>query len=159
MPLLVYRCLLRLYPESYRDEFGEEMTCVFREAQSNLPPALAAKIDFYQREFRGLCSGALRAHFNPMFVPDFPFRRFSMKTQFRFPRSTVFLMVAIFAGVVLAIVEGNGIARGSSGLAWQTLLSGFFFMLLSASAIAAAGWGILHARRRSGIHRLQDVNH
>lgn len=155
--LTVYRCLLWLYPESYREVFGEEMSCVFCEARSNLPPGLAAKIDFYQREFRGLLSGALRAYFNDVLGPDFPFRRFSMQTQFRFPRSTVFLMVAIFAGVVLAITEANGIARGASGLAWRSLVSGFSFMLLSACAIAAASWGILHARHRSGVHRLQNI--
>jgi hypothetical protein len=57
--LTVY--LLCLYPGSYRDEFGAEMTSVFRDARSTLPPALAAKLSFYRREFCGLLSGALRA--------------------------------------------------------------------------------------------------
>ena len=35
--LTVYCWLLRLYPESHRDEFGEEMTVVFRDARSTLP--------------------------------------------------------------------------------------------------------------------------
>lgn len=157
MVLTVYRCLLWLYPKSYREEFAEEMSSVFCESRSNLPPALAAKINFYQREFRGLLSGAVRANFNVTFGIGIPFRRFDMQTQFRFPSSAVFLMVVIFGGVVLAIVEANGIARGASGLAWRSLVSGFSFMLLSACAIAAASWGILHARHRSGVHRLQNI--
>lgn len=80
-----------------------------------------------------------------------------MKAQFRFPRSTVVLMIVIFAAVVLAITKGNSIARGASGLALQTLVSSFLFLLLSAGAIAAVIWGILHIRRRSGIHRLQNL--
>jgi hypothetical protein len=86
--LTVYCWLLCLYPGSYRHEFGEEMTSVFHEARSALPPALAAKISFYQREFSGLLSGALCAHFDRWFGPAIPFRRFDMQPQFRFPRST-----------------------------------------------------------------------
>jgi hypothetical protein len=43
MVLTVYRWLLCLYPGSYREEFGAEMTCVFHDARGALPPALAAK--------------------------------------------------------------------------------------------------------------------
>jgi hypothetical protein len=32
---------------SYRDEFGEEMTCVFRDARNEVPPALMAKVNLY----------------------------------------------------------------------------------------------------------------
>src|SRR6516162_10024983 len=99
--LTVYRWLLCLYPRSYRREFGDEMTSVFHDARIKLPPALTAKISFYHREFCGLLSGALLAHFDDVFGPAFP--RFYMQRQFRFPRSTVFLMCVILAGVVLAI--------------------------------------------------------
>ncbi len=57
MVLTAYCWLLCLYPGSYRHEFGEEMTSVFHDAQSALPPALAGKIGFYGREFCGLLSG------------------------------------------------------------------------------------------------------
>ena len=56
MALTVYCWLLFLYPGSYRDELGKEMTSVFRDARNTLPPALAAKIRFYRREFCGLLS-------------------------------------------------------------------------------------------------------
>ena len=52
--LTVYCWLLCLYPRSYRHNFGEEMTFVFRDTRSALPPALAVKIRFYRREFSGL---------------------------------------------------------------------------------------------------------
>jgi len=49
--LTIYCWLLRLYPGSYRHDFGEEMTSVFRDACCALPPALAAKISFYGANF------------------------------------------------------------------------------------------------------------
>jgi hypothetical protein len=90
MLLIVYRSLLYLYPESYRDEFGEEMTSVFREARTDLSPGLTAKITFHQREFRGLLSGALRAHFERLFRPGIPFQRFDINASFVFPLNRVF---------------------------------------------------------------------
>lgn len=67
--LRVYCWLLWLYPSSDRDDFGDEMASVFRDARSDLPPApaLTAKISFYRREFGGLLSGALSAHFDRLF--------------------------------------------------------------------------------------------
>jgi len=152
--LTVYRWMLCLYPWSYRDEFGEEMTSVFHEARSALPSALAAKISFYRREFCGLLSGALCAHFDRRFGPAIPFPRFDMQPQFRFPRSTVFLMLVIFAGVVLTIAKASSVAGDTLGLAWRSLASVLVFVLLSTCSVAAVVWGILHIRRRSGVHRL-----
>jgi hypothetical protein len=156
--LTVYCWLLYLYPGSYRDEFGEEMTFVFHEARSALPSALAAKISFYRREFCGLVSGALCAQLDRLFGAGISFRRFDMQAQFRFPRSTVFLMLVIFAGVVLAIAEASSIAGDTAGSAWRSFVSVLVFMLLSMCAAAAVVWGILHTLRRSGVHRLENVN-
>jgi hypothetical protein len=157
--LTVYCWLLCLYPSCYREEFGEEMSCVFREARSELLPGLAAKISFYGREFSGLLSGALRARFDRLFGPALCFRRFYMQPQFRFPRSTVFLMLVIFAGTILTIAEASKVAgdtRGWSGV-WPSLGSVLVFMLVTMCAAAAAVWGILHTLRRSGVHRLENV--
>jgi hypothetical protein len=156
--LTVYCWLLCLYPESYRHEFAEEMTSVFRDARCALPPALSAKVSFYRREFCGLLSGALRAHLDRLFGPAIPFRRFSMQHQFRFPRTTVFLMIVILAGVVLAIAEASSVAGDTLGSAWRSLVSILVLMLLSMCAAAAVVWGILHTLRRSGVHRLENVN-
>jgi len=155
--LTVYGWLLCLYPGSYRDEFAEEMTSVFRQARSQLPPAVAARIRFYRREFCGLLSGALGAHFDRLFGPAIPFRRFDMKPQYRFPRSTVFLMVVIFAGVVLTIAKASSIAGDTSGSVWPSLISVLVFMLLTMCTAAAVVWGILHILRRSGVDRLENV--
>jgi len=157
MLLTVYRSLVCLYPESYRDEFGEEMIAVFREARRDLSPALTAKITFHQREFRGLLSGALRAHFDRLFGPTVPFRRFYMQSQFRFPRSTVFLMLVIFAGVVLTIRMASSVAGDTVGSVWPSLISILVFMVLTMSIVAAIVCGILHTLGRSGVHRLENV--
>ena len=156
MALTVYCWLLCLYPRSYREEFGQEMTSVFRDASSELPPTLTAELGFYWREFCGILSGALRAHFDRLLGPATPFRRFDMQPQFRFPRSTVFLMLVIFAGTVLAIAQAASIAGDTSPPVWP-LVSILLFMLLTMCTAAALVLGILHSLRRSGVHRLEKV--
>jgi len=155
--LTVYCWLLCLYPGSYRHEFGEEMTSVFCEARSELPLVMAAKIKFYRREFCGLLLGALCAHFDLLFGHSIPFRRFDMQPQFRFPRSTVFLMLVIFAGVMLTIAKASSIAGDTVGSVWPSLISVLAFMLVTMCTAAAVVWRILHTLRRSGVRRLENV--
>lgn len=160
MALTVYCWLLCLYPGSYREEFREEMMSVFREAQSELRPGLALKIRFYGREFSGLLSGSLRTHIDRLFGPAMLSRRFDMQPQFRFPRSTVLLMLVIFAAVILTIAKAMSVsvAYGATpGTVWPSLISVFGFMAVSMCAAAAVIWGILHSLRRSGVHRLENV--
>ncbi|HSB75505.1 MAG TPA: hypothetical protein VLC12_07645 [Terriglobales bacterium] len=153
--LTVYCWLLCLYPGSYRQEFGEEMTSVFGAARCALPRGLGAKVSFYGREFCGLLSGALGAHLNRLCGAATPFRRLDMQPQFRFPRSTVLLMLVIFAGVVLTIMKAASVAGGLA--VWPSLVSVLAFMLLTMCTVAALVLGILHGLRRSGVHRLEDV--
>jgi len=80
-----------------------------------------------------------------------------MQPQFRFPRSTVLLMLVILAGVVLTIAEATSVAGDTLGSGWRTLVFLLVFMLLSMGTAAAVGWRILHTRRRSGIHRMENV--
>lgn len=161
MALTVYRWLLCLYPASCRHEFGEEMTSVFHEARNALPPALPAKMGFYQREFCGLLSGALRARFECLFGPAIPFRRLDMRPQFRFPRSTVFLMCVILAGVLLAIEKAETIQvkYGPQDVmaVWNSLPWFLFAFPALACASVAAVWGLLFALRRTGMHRLDGM--
>ena len=160
MALAVYCWLLRLYPNSYRREFGEEMTCVFHEARGALPKGMAARAGFYRRELCGLLSGAVSAHLDRLLGPAIPFPRFDMQPQFRFPRSTVFLMVVIFAGVVLAIAKASNVAvayGAGPGSVWPALISIFGVMAASMCAAAAVVWSILHSLKRSGAHRLENV--
>jgi|SRR5438067_1764855 len=163
--LTVYCWLLCLYPTSYRHEFGEEMTSVFHDARIELPPALVAKIGFYQREFCGLLSGALCAHLDRIFGPAISFPRFHMQREFRFPRSTLLLMCVILAGVVLAIHKAQKLVQMKHSLppatatAWGPMLWGLVFglgMVLAAVA-AASAWAFLFALRRTGMHRLEGV--
>jgi hypothetical protein len=156
--LTAYCCLLWLYPRRYRREFGEEMKCVFRNAQNSLPPALVVKLNFYRREFSGLLSGALWAHFERLFGPAIPFERFYMQSPFRFPRSTVFLMLVIFAGVVLTIRMASSVAGDIVGAVWPSLISVLGLMVLTMCAAAAIVCGILHSLRRSGVHRLENLD-
>jgi hypothetical protein len=157
----VYCWLLRLYPASYRDEFGDEMTSVFCAAQSEIPLAAASKLSFYRREFFGMLSGALRAHLDSVFGPTVPFRRFYMQPQFRFPRSTVFLMLVILAGVMLAIEKAKIVVQMKEGLPLETVAvwHPLFWLYPFAVVLAVVGpvRGILFALRRTGMHRLDRI--
>jgi len=61
--IAIYRNLLRLYPNSYRREFGSEMTAVFTELESEAAAeGAAAHLRCVVREAAGLFSGALQEH-------------------------------------------------------------------------------------------------
>lgn len=85
-----------------------------------------------------------------------------MQPQFRFPRSTVFLMWVILAGVVLAIEKAKSIQvkYGPQELmaVWNSLPWFLFLFPAVACAAVAAVWGILYSLRRSGVHRLENVD-
>ena len=83
-----------------------------------------------------------------------------MRPQYRFPRSTVFLMWVILAGVVLAIEKARDIATSTPHdvmVAWKSLpLFLLFFPALACAAVVAV-WALLFALRRTGMHRLDGV--
>lgn len=159
----LYRGLLYLYPSDYRQEFGAEMTAVFLQAQNAAGPRFRARTIFCAREISGLLSSALCGHFRRIFGFNnwISFRRFDMRPQFRFPRSTVFLMCVILAGVVLAIEKAKaiqikyGVAQMSI---WPALPWSLVLMLALVCVTVAAAWGILFAMRRTGMHRLDDLH-
>ena len=157
MALTVYCWLLCLYPRGYREEFGEEMTSVFRDSRGALPSGLAVSTGFYIREFCGLLSGALRAHFDRLFGPAASSGRFDTRAHSRFRRSTVFLMLVMFAGVGLAMATAISVAGGTLRAVWPSLAAVLAFLLLSVCAAAAVVLGVLRTLRRSGVHRLQNV--
>ena len=80
-----------------------------------------------------------------------------MQPQFRFPRTTVFLMLVIFAGVVLTIRLASSVAGDKVGSVWPSLISILVLMVLTMSITAAIVCGILHTLRRSGVHRLENL--
>jgi hypothetical protein len=158
-----YRWLLYLYPPHYRQEFGDEMGCVFRRAELDIrADALPSRAQFFARELSGLLAGAVREYLRSLWEFDdwIPFRSLNMRAGFRFPRSTVFLMSVILAGVGLAIEKAKavqlkyGAASGMSGLG---AISSLALMIAVVCVAVAAGWGILFAMRRSGMHRLSNV--
>jgi len=91
-----------------------------------------------------------------------------MHSEFRFPKSTAALMIVILAAVVMAIEKATAIARSQ----WPTSNTplgpihptGFTFLPTMAVifAIAAcagtAGWLVLFALHRSGVHRLSQFD-
>jgi hypothetical protein len=168
--LSLYRCLLRLYPAAYRDEYGEEMSSVFSEehcetsSKGSLPRAA-----FLLREFAGLLHGALQERLQGITGSHllFPARRFTMRSEFRFPKATPILMTIILAGVILTIEKATAIEESLPHAYPQqlppiqpehfTFFPAMAVIFLSAYAAAVIGWAVLFALRRSGVHRLSEM--
>jgi hypothetical protein len=175
--LSLYRHLLRLYPASHRDRFGEEMVLVFGEMQAeSARMGTGTQIGFYLRETAGLMTGALQERwralaggsiwllFPTLFPTLFSARRVRMHNEFRFPKTTAVLMTIILAGVVLAIKKGETISSshvnppiGPLPPTHSVLLGGIFLTLAFFYAVGLIGWAILFAMRRSGVHRLAET--
>ena len=89
-----------------------------------------------------------------------------MRSQFRFPKTTAFLMTVILAGVVLAIEKAEAIRAsvpdvnphvGPIQPAHLTILATMVLMFLVVYIAGAVGWVVLFALRRSGVHRLSEL--
>ena len=74
---------------------------------------------FALREAAGVVAGALQEHWRALGGEDvwlwFPTRRFTMRTEFRFPKATAVLMAIILGGVMLAIQKGENISASLRG--------------------------------------------
>ena len=170
--LALYRALLRLYPSSYRCEFGDEMMGVLLEVQTeSRKKGVLALLFSGTHETGGLLYGAAREHFmgitgsydNGMF----PFkRRFAMRSEFRFPKATVGLMLVILAAVMFTIEKARAISvsiphanppvgpiHPTQAMIVQALLA----TLIWAIGAGAIGWGILYVLRRTGVQQLSEM--
>ena len=170
--LSLYQRALRLYPTPHREQFGEEMIAVFRELQAEMATkGMFAWNRFCAREIAGVVAGALCEHWRVLggdhFWRLFSNRRFTMHTEFRFPKATAVLMIIILAGVILAIQRGEAIQRslpyanppvGPIHPVPSTLLPGIVIGLAFFYAAGLIGWAILFALRRSGVHRLDETS-
>ncbi|MFZ0862578.1 MAG: hypothetical protein WB781_03815 [Candidatus Sulfotelmatobacter sp.] len=171
LSLSLYRHALRLYPAFHRERFGDEMIAVFCELQAETATrGMFAQSRFCVRETAGVVAGALREHWRVLGGGHvwllFSNRRFTMRTEFRFPKTTAVLMTIILAGVILAIERGEAI-QGSLPYAnppvgpihpvHSTLLPGVVIGLALFYAAGLIGWAILFALRRSGVHRLDET--
>ncbi len=170
--LEVYRQLLRLYPASYREQFGDEMLAVFADldgerASKNMFSRTRAGV----REVFGLFTGALSERLHAMLAPhiEFPFsaRSFVMRNGFRFPKSTVVFMILILGGVLMAIKKGGDIARSLPDVNPQIapiqpshgpLVPPVVMLWMFFCALGLVGWGIMFALKRSGMHRLDEIS-
>jgi len=168
----IYRHLLLLYPASHREVFGEEMIAVFGEMQAETASkGVVVRSLFCVREAAGVMKGALLEHWralggNPVW-PTFPIRRFTMRTEFRFPKATAVLMTIILAGVMVAIKQGEAIVAsvphvsepvGTIHPVHSVFLGGIMLTLAFFYAVGLIGWAILFAMRRSGVHRLAETS-
>jgi hypothetical protein len=169
--LNVYQTLLRLYPRPYRQQFADEMIAVFRDVDAEAQrEGIAATAKFYLREITGLFRGAMAEHVRHFLGSDvsspFSSRRFTMRSGFRFPKTTAFLMTVILAGIVLAIEKAESIRAsvpynnppvGPIQPAHLTILTTMALTFLLVYAAGAVAWVVLFALRRSGVHRLSEM--
>jgi hypothetical protein len=170
--LLFLRSLLSLYPSAYRDEYGEEMMTVLAAVQSDIttkgPMTRAVACT---RETAGLLRGALEEHVRSFLFPQrcSPYlqRRFSMRSEFRFPKATVTLMTIVLVAVIMTIVKATAIeesvpsanpAVGPIHPAHFTIVSTLLVIMAAVCVAGALVWAVLFALNRSGIQRLSELN-
>jgi hypothetical protein len=168
--LRLYRSLLYLYPPAYRCEYADEMMVVLSEVQEEIGKHTALKRIVCQgREALGLLCGALHEHLRMITgsYGMFPLRRIRMRSEFRFPKAAVGLMTLILIAVLMAIDKAKSIQASVPYANPQigpirseefTLVPTLLIVLVGACIAGALAWGILFALRRSGIHRLAQVN-
>jgi hypothetical protein len=166
-----YRCLLHLYPAPHRVEFGDEMLAVFHEARAEASEkGLLVRAAFYARELKGLLIGAFNERVRSITGSRswelFPSRRFTMRSEFRFPKSAPLLMALILAGTVLAIEKATAIRAsvpdvnphvGPIQPAHFTFFPALLVIFTGAYLAGVIGWAILFALHRSGFHRLTEM--
>jgi hypothetical protein len=170
--LAIYRSLLCLYPSAFRDEYGEEMMAVLCEVQAETDKKRwASQAVTCAREAGGLLRGALRQHARNIFgaqgSPIFSSRRLIMRSEFRFPKATVTLMVIILAGVIVAIDKARAIQAsvpythpliGPIQPVHLAALPSLLLTLIFAYVAGTIGWAILFALRRSGVQRFSTLD-
>lgn len=166
-----YRALLHLYPAAYRYEYGDEMMDVLSEVKGETRQKSAlTRFFFAMREAGGLLSGALQEHLRSVTGSYdngiFSLRRFGMKSEYRFPKTTVGLMMATLAGVMLAIEKARAISASVPHLkplvgpiksVQATVAQTMLGVLVWAIVSGAIGWSILYALRRTGLQQLSEM--
>lgn len=174
--LALYRLLLYLYPAAYRGEYGEEMREVLSEVRTEIRRKSAlARVGCAAREAGGLLHGALQEHLRP-FTAAHDRGRFSslflggsvaMRSEFRFPKATVGLMLVILAAVMFTIEKARAVSAsiphanpplGHIHPSRITILPMLLVALLGAIGAGVIGWTVLFALRRSGIQQLSEMN-
>jgi hypothetical protein len=153
----LYRRLLRLYPAEYFREYADEMVSVFRQAQEAAHGQnVQRRALFCIRELAGVLAGAYRAQCGAFQWTRF--RRFEMRSEFRFSRVTIALMTFVLVFVLMAIDAARDIAVGHavSVVHMPSLSRVFWFLgfgLFAGSIYGAIGYGVLIALRKTGLRK------
>lgn len=169
----IYRSLLYLYPPTYRTEYGEEMMAVLSEVHERVrAEGILPRMVSEMRECSGLLRGALQEQFRAIGHADgcdvfsLP-RRFTMRSEFRFPKAAVLLMAVILVAILVAIDKAKSIQAsvpyanphiGPIQPVEFTLVPTLLIVLAGACITGVVGWAILFALRRSGVHRMSAFN-
>jgi len=167
-----YQMLLSLYPASYREQYQQEMQGVLVQLDEEFShQRWPARLSLAARESAGLLRGALQEHIRALTgseLVDFAAnRRHLMRSEFRFPKTTVALMTIIFIAVIVAIEKAKAISEsippsstpvGPIHPEYVGVIPAFLIATGSACLIGLVGWALVFALRRSGIHRFSAVN-
>ena len=90
-----------------------------------------------------------------------------MRSEFRFPKATVGLMLVILAAVMFTIEKAKAISAsiphanppvGHIHPSQFEILPTLFLTMLSAVGAGVIGWAILFALRRSGLQQLSEMS-
>ena len=168
----LFDSLLRLYPPAYRREYEEEMISVLLEVDADVKKQSGlAQLFSYARETGGLLCGALHEHMHNFLFPHpnpvFSSRRFPMRSEFRFPKSTVTLMIIILLAVIVTIEKAESISAAAPhtnpdiGLIHPvpvTVVPTFLIVFAGVSVIAGLSWLVLFALHRSGTQRFTQLS-
>ena len=158
--LSLYCCLLRLYPIAYRDEFGDEMTCVFLESYETARGRFATCARFYGRELSGVLTGALREHVRMATGYDpIPFRRLRMQPPYRFPKSTAIFMCLSLLAVMIAITKAEIIIKehAHAPVGMPGWVSAFSLSFAFICFVVMIGLSLLYVSHRSGVQRFERL--
>lgn len=170
--LRFYRSLLYLYPRAYRCEYGDEMLSVLAQVQDDMSAKTAlAQVLCVVHEIAGLVCGAVQEHFREL-TGSYPSglfspRRTRMRSEFRFPKAAVILMTLILLAVLMAIDAARSIEFSGPYPSPQVgplkpvefaLVPTLFIVLAAACLAGFIGWAIIFGLRRSGMHRLSEMN-
>lgn len=169
----LYRRLLRLYPAGFRGAFGEEMACVFAEAEAAARQAgVAYRCKFYAREIAGMLGGALveQAAAGGLNLESRRFAVISKRNGFRFPAAGITFMVVTLGLVLWAIRNAQTIANSLASktyvfqgrtYSYETsdlgLAPSFGIIFALTLAVTVAVLAVRHVMRRSGAQRLEDA--
>src|SRR5215472_2086173 len=178
----LYGALARLLDEKWIERFKEQDNSRGKQAyrltaagRRNLQMEVARLKHLTRvaelRETGGLLYGAAREHFYTILGSQGSGmlslrRRNAMRSEFRFPKATVGLMVAILAAVMFTIEKAKAISAsiphanppvGPIHSVEPTIVQTFLATLVWAITAGAIGWGILYALRRTGVQTLSEM--